>query len=142
MRVIIKGDFTGHPFRGNQWTSKGGLWKVFEKKTHMPMYDNMLANPKYFREQKGMVFKIETMTPDEYMAECAKGQHSTIMQEERTIDRNKVDKYAKLMQSGEKFPMPVIEHGKYGMIQEGRHRALAAKQIGVKNIPVMVVRWL
>ncbi len=46
---------------------------------------------------------------------------------------------ANLMRGGEKMPVPWLEYDKAGKIigQEGRNRALAAKELGIKEIPVV-----
>lgn len=125
--------------------------------THMPTYDDMIKDPKYFREKKHKIFKIVHMSPNEYIERAAKGFGTHTKHVKKIIDnyyleksqsRRLIDEYSKKMQHGEKFPMPVLDHSsRYGFSgekekrfsQDGLHRAIAAKNIGTKKIPVMVV---
>lgn len=119
--------------------------------THMPSYDDMMKKPDYFREAKKKKFKIVQMSPEEYLDKVADG-FSVYGGYDRAaalnVTQKLVDEYAEKMEKGEKFPMVVLDHtsargfdGKKekAFTQEGRHRAFAAKKIGVKKIPVMVV---
>lgn len=54
---------------------------------------------------------------------------------------NKVEQYAKDMAKGDRFPLPFLDFsGSFGpFAQEGLHRAFAAKDLGMPEIPVMMV---
>jgi hypothetical protein len=59
-----------------------------------------------------------------------------------SAEAERVEEYAESMESGEKFPMPHIVMNDEGQVvneQEGRHRALAALEAGVQELPVRVV---
>lgn len=80
---------------------------------------------------------IAEMSPDEYMERCSKEIFKNPIEDtydgmDRKSDTNK---YAEMMKSGTKFDMPYLDTLNKG--QEGRHRALAAKQNGIKTIPVL-----
>lgn len=106
--------------------------------TDMPYYDNLLKNPDYYRREKGLIGEIVRISPELYFALCAvmrekknlKGELSMIVPE-------LVDKYAKEMRAGTKFPIPVLELLRNE--QEGRQRVAAAQKIGLKEIPVLLV---
>lgn len=114
----------------------------------MPIYDNMMDNPDYFREKKGRIFRIAYMTPEEYLHKCY-DMHSTLSQRAgrkmysyedyiaSMVIPRLADEYAEKMKKGEKFPMPVIDYARNE--QEGRHRAVAAQKINCGKIPVMEV---
>jgi hypothetical protein len=121
-----------------------GVSKYFGKKTDMPMYDEILENLKwgkaYWRRSKGKDINIVNMSPDEYMGHAHKIRNNpkhSLLDEYKRVDKGDVNKYAGDMQKGDKFPIPVLDH--VGATQEGSHRAMAAKQLGEKSIPVVVV---
>jgi hypothetical protein len=117
-------------------TTSGVTPGFTRQKTEMPTLDNMLENPDYFREQKGLEFDIVEMTPTEYFEKI--GREKT----NNSIEWPTVEKYTEKMRNGEEFPMGTIElHG--GRIsQEGQHRALAAERAFGKDtkMPVMVIK--
>ena len=85
---------------------------------------------------------IAEMTPDEYLLLCGKYGWKNRFTDVDTIyntsgtNKELVQEYAERMKNGEKAPMPVINVKNMG--QEGRHRAFAAKFIGLKTIPVLI----
>ena len=119
--------------------------------TDMPNYDNMLQNPEYFRKNKGKVFEIVYMSPDEYISkitsgfyqkESTKKYYKTFSEFKKYMDEHRLDqeKIQEYLKSQRKFPMPVIEYkGGQMMDQEGHHRAVVAKLKGINEIPVMIV---
>lgn len=80
---------------------------------------------------------IASMSPDEYMDRCSKQIFSSPIEDTHDGMENKdnVHKYAELMKNGTKFDMPYLDTLNHG--QEGRHRAMAAKELGIKEIPVL-----
>jgi hypothetical protein len=58
-------------------------------------------------------------------------------EEKRIIFNPHVEQYFKRAKQGEKMPIPVIDVVHH--TQEGRHRAMVAKQLGLKKIPVLFV---
>lgn len=114
-----------------------------DKKTGMPTYDDMMADPDYFARAKRRKHGIVMMSPDEYINKAVEGfkksdPDATTESVIRTRDPDLVNEYAKQMQAGAKFPTIMLDYS-IGFSQEGLHRALAAKQIGLDEIPVMVV---
>lgn len=106
--------------------------------TDMPYYDNLLKNPDYYKRAKGLIGEIVRISPELYFALCA------VMREEKSLKGELsalvpeyIDKYAKAMRAGDKFPIPVLELLKNQ--QEGRQRVAAAQKIGLKEIPVLLV---
>ena len=111
----------------------------------------------YFKEVKGYDSKIELMSPDEYINKCVQGFYEreasdkTFDQYKEEIidfrrmsvdekDVNLIEKYKQMWINGQNPPMLYIEYGNnnfYG--QEGMHRALAAKDLGIKLIPVLII---
>jgi len=106
--------------------------------TDMPYYDNLLKNPEYYRREKGLIGEIVRISPEVYFSLCA------VMREEKNLKGELsalvpeyIDKYAKAMRAGDKFPIPVLELLRNE--QEGRQRVAAAQKIGMKKIPVLLV---
>ena len=105
--------------------------------TGMPTFNELMENPDYFRDAKDMVGEVVTMSPDKYLTKAAEVLGVTPEESNFAIDPKRVKKYADAMRKGAKFPIAVLEYGKGN--QEGRHRALAAKEVGI-DIPVLEVR--
>lgn len=109
---------------------------AFTDKTTIPNIDDVIANPGYFRKQKNIAVRDEQMSPDEYLDLISKGFNSTRDSIESGADQKTVDEYAEAMRRGDKFPMLSIDRAGGEFKQEGRHRALAAKKAGIKQVPV------
>ena len=108
------------------------------KKTDLPYYDNMLKDPEYYKRAKGVVGKIEWMSPKSYLAKVAKLLGTTPSRTLIWVDPILAERYAGQMEAGDVFPIPVINYDLSE--QEGRHRAWAAHYLKAKEIPVLVVR--
>lgn len=107
-----------------------------------PILDNMLENPDYFRKNKGTVFEIKLVSPDDYFRLAAdvrrdRGRTSSARRERAAVDDELARKHADKMASGDKYPLPYLDYD-YGN-QEGRHRARALEMLGAQWMPVMIV---
>ena len=106
----------------------------------------MLQNPDYYRQSRGIVSRIETMSPSEYIARVQKDAFPTFSEAEIRRQRNesgKVDEMVKAMESGTEFGLPYIRYDAPGSkvaVQEGLHRAMAAERLGVNEIPVAIFK--
>jgi hypothetical protein len=126
-----------------------------ESKTDMPTYDDWLKGGEgareYVRKNKGKEFDVESMSPFKYIYEAMKNRSSRdlaldkfrkynrgLSGEKERLDPALIEKYKKMMREGVKFSMPVIDFTTKN--QEGAHRVFAAKELGEKNIPVMLIR--
>lgn len=119
----------------------------------VPMIANMKENPDYFREEKGQTMEVVYMSPDEYIAKCIEifdgpttdeitGQRmkSTINAEyEEYGGDNKVENIANAIKGGLTYEAPWLEYGPNYGAQEGLHRALAARKLGLESIPVIIL---
>jgi len=108
--------------------------------TDMPFIDNMLKDPgrrDYFRREKGYEYHQRTMTPQEYLDISASGGKGT--GPDAGVHGAKVADYAARMRQGESFPTLVLDWSSGRLSQEGRHRALAAIEAGVDEVPVVEV---
>ena len=119
--------------------------------TGMPMYDEILKNWKWGKEywrkpHKNKDISLRHITPDEYMEASFKtrpnyedtNKLTGLLSEYSRLDQKLIDKYATKMKSGTKYDIPVIDLS-VSKGQEGAHRAMAAKQLGEKTIPVIWV---
>ena len=85
------------------------------------------------------------MSPKEYIERCAYDifEGATIESTIKGAEEDNVRKYTAKMKSGDRFPLPYLNYKSKG--QEGRHRALAAYNLGIEKIPVLVIgadaRW-
>lgn len=109
----------------------------FTDKTDLPYYDAMLKNPELYRREKGKTFEIRWVSPDEYLQMSAKAKGVSVEDDRRFSEDTLIHEYATAMRRGDKFPMLMVEAGR--QLQEGKHRALAAKEAGINKIPVMIV---
>ena len=56
----------------------------------------------------------------------------------RSENREQIEKLKKVIASEEQMHLPVLDFSR-GFTQEGLHRAIAAKELGLKTIPVLYV---
>lgn len=79
---------------------------------------------------------IAEMSPDEYLDRIAFEIFHTTRERAINCDYSNVKEYAKMMANGVKFDMGYLDYEDGG--QEGRHRAMAAKLLGIDKIPVYI----
>lgn len=86
----------------------------------------------------GYEAKIENLTPDEYLRACAKQKGQTV---EQLIEDRKDKNYTNLVKElgKSKTINNSIWLDQSSLQQEGIHRAMALKKLGVKTIPTLVV---
>ena len=108
--------------------------------TDIPFYDKLLKNGKGLeRGNIEVVAHIEYMSPDEYFIYCANLNDCTVKDELKFIDENNIQELQKVIET-EKLPIGFLNMTR--KIQEGRHRALLAKRLGIESIPVLVVKTI
>lgn len=114
---------------------------VFKSITNIPDFDKLRDGkydelpPKY----SNMSAEVVNMSPEQYFNYCAKIQGTTYEQQLSYLRKEVVDKLIGLMDGGVKIDMPYLNFVKGGASQEGRHRAKAAMDLGIKSIPVLVI---
>lgn len=115
------------------------VWRYFNKKTNMPFYDGIYANPGYHKGAKKLEAEIVIMTPAKYYQEGGKLHKQTPFSQENMVDLQHVDNIIKsIKETGSKMNLPMLDY--VYMTQEGRHRAKIAMKLGLKEIPVLVVK--
>ena len=104
-----------------------------------PNQMDMMKDPEYMSKKKGMVGKIQWMSPEQYIRACKLGFKS--IGEPGEVERGRspelIQSYAHDMKKGDKFPMLELDY-RGGFGQEGLHRAMAAQAAGVDKVPVFV----
>lgn len=113
--------------------------------TEMPFYDDLLKADDdmkaYFKREKGLVWELKNMSPDEYIDAVVKGFSSTKERLMSGRDTDKIKDFAEQMKSGKKFPILTLDYSKGKRVsQEGVHRALAAKEANVSTVPVLIIK--
>lgn len=128
--------------------------KIFEVTSTIEMFDEddysslpsyllrYFDNPEYFNREKNIFIHKILMTPDDYisMAERALSRawgNETPKHSRQLTGKQNIDRLVDLAKSGVKFPMPFISVS--DNLQDGLHRAEAAKSLGIPKIPVLVV---
>ena len=111
--------------------------------TEMPDYDDLIKSidseykADYFRQQKGKEAKMVDMSPDEYLQAVDHSFEHGVMS--GVVDK-KVQLYIKKLKAGETFPALTLDYSRGNYLdQEGRHRSLAAKAVGINSVPVLIV---
>lgn len=140
----------GHPTKSRSPSHKRSPILPFDLSLESmpPVYQQMRDNRSYYEVRKGVAFKIAMISPDDYLDAIHLGfKVRSGMDESKIFSHERVNEYAQQMQAGDKFPLPTLEYKwRYGFSgnpyvgfsQEGHHRALAAKQIGLGLIPVFI----
>ena len=114
---------------------------VFKNVTNIPDYDKLMSG-KYNElpdKYSNMVAEVVNMSPEQYFKYCAEIQKTTYDEQFSYLRKEVVDKIIGLMDNGVKMDMPYLNFVKGGTSQEGRHRAKAAMDMGIKSIPVLVI---
>lgn len=104
-------------------------------------WQDYIKDPAYALK-KNRPIQLVQMTPDQYIEEVAKGfsAYGKKVTPQDLINQRTNDNMRnimKAMEAGDKFPTPFIEYPKGQSIsQEGLHRAVAAKNLGIEKMPV------
>ncbi len=101
--------------------------------TGVPYTNELLA--------KGKAFVVE-MSPKQYLQECAYKIFDSTYEQQILVgqadNEGVTQKLVGLMQNGTKMYTPYLNYR--DKQQEGRHRAIAAMEMGIDRIPVVIVR--
>ena len=120
---------------------------------------NGMTRREYYEKVKGITGKVVFISPDEYLERATRGQweamrpnqrsdwknyddFKTYVVEKQRISEDKIKALQDKLKKGERWNIPSLEYDKEtGKLrsQEGYHRAILAKRMGIKQIPVMEV---
>lgn len=99
-------------------------------------YYGGLKHPIYHLIEKRVRHELRYVSPEGYIKAIAKGFGLSYKDATRAVNWDVVKEYAQDMRNGDKFPIGFYSDGNGS--QEGRHRALAAMELGCNEIPVVV----
>ncbi len=133
-----------------KWRKEGGADMAAMRKAYkgeykgfdMGKYTNSYQGDVLEGKVKGKTATIVEMSPDEYIERTYRQIFKKPTEKSKSFaniaeTKKNISKYAKAMKDGEKFPLPYLDYTTAG--QEGRHRALAAKEAGIEKIPVVII---
>lgn len=119
--------------------------QIFDDKTHISFYDQLLTNPDYMEKEENLKGHIKMMSPREYYEECATKIFNTSVNgllkgRQRDIESNEEIKEIIVKYKRQVF-LPVINYAQKE--QEGLHRMLVAAELFSwdDKFPVLVVEW-
>lgn len=102
-----------------------------------PIKDSVDGKRGYFFFQKGLDTEIVMMSPDEYLKTVREGFGTSTDEGLTESSRNKILDGIK---KGNKIDMPYLDYRGGKFSQEGRNRAVLAKELGEEKIPVLIAR--
>jgi hypothetical protein len=111
----------------------------FKTVSSIPDYDNVLfgKNNELPKKYEFWDAEIKWMSKDEYLVECSRLQNTSYSDQFKYIVDWKVQQIMEKMKDGVKFGMPYLNYVENE--QEGRHRVVAADNLGQKLIPILVL---
>ena len=109
-------------------------------------YKTPKQSRQYYEKVKGERAHIEYMSPDNYFKKVDEGFKSRTPMNKRHEMMPQIPEHyrnpdlLKAAKRGDKFSMPFIEYNEGEFAdQEGRHRATMAKDLGVEEMPVVII---
>lgn len=123
-----------------EWNKTRHPFKVANKEDNFTGFSTMMrsAYDADLAEGKGFIAR---MSPDEYLQRISYDIFETTVEHATVVEFSNVQQYAQMMADGVKMDMGYINyevHGSGRFGQEGRHRAMAAKLLGIDEIPVYI----
>lgn len=159
MDIIAQRNRYARPYEPGEWDKYVDTGSGKDRPTGMEFYDTMLNKEKtapyynhetgkhetlsmkdYYRKSKGRNYELVLMSPEEYFQESNKMHGGRMTDEEYKnayLNSELVDRYEAMTRGGSKMPLPFIDYKDKS--QEGRHRSMVAKRIGLKEYPVLKV---
>lgn len=119
--------------------NEGNSYGFFKTVSSIPDYDKVLfgKNNELPKKYEFWDAEIKWMSKDEYLVECSRLQNTSYSDQFKYIVDWKVQQIMEKMKDGVKFGMPYLNYVENE--QEGRHRVVAADNLGQKLIPILVL---
>ena len=105
--------------------------------TDIIFYDSLLKGKEKYWKEKKLTHEIVEMKPDEYIEKCTVVNGCSVDEVLSMVYKPRVEEMLKVIKVN-KFPLMFIDYSSNG--QEGRHRAVVAKELGLQLIPVMIIK--
>lgn len=144
-----KGQKPRDPFAQVHSQVKEGHGESYQYDVIGQFYPEREIAREYQQKHKGREAHIEYMSPDDYFKKidqdinkfkANEGLYAIDGGPPYEATHEQVKKYKAAAMRGDKFAMPWIDYKKGEWTgQEGRHRALMAKELGVEKMPVVIV---
>lgn len=111
----------------------------FKDRAGIPDYDAILFGKRGELPEKyaDWVAEIEWMSKEDYYRECARLQNTGYNDQFKYLIPDKVKKIEANMAKGIKYDLPYLNY--VDGSQEGRHRVMAASNLGQERIPVLIL---
>lgn len=111
----------------------------FKDKSNIPDYDAILfgLNNRLPKKYDKWVGEIKFMSGEEYFRECAKIAGTDVYSQKEPLLIGNINKIEYNMSRGIKYDIPYLNYVE--KTQEGRHRVIAASNLGQAKIPVLVL---
>jgi len=99
------------------------------------------------REPGQCIAELEWMSPNEFLSKVPHPATTLIpasLAEEKYFDKGSIKYITESILSGKKLDPLILDYSDmyHGYpTHEGRHRAYVAKKLGIKKLPVLVIRW-
>ena len=104
--------------------------------TDVPFYDKLLRNKEGYEGKVKVKAELVYMTPDEYLNICCELQDDDMEGLYKMISKINLEELREYNKEN-KLPLPFLNM--YRRSQEGRHRAVLAKENGITDFPVLII---
>lgn len=113
--------------------------RAFSLKTGIPMYDSLIDGITN-TQTENLQGEIRWISPKEFLTKCADDVNMSLDDYVfEIIDDTKYQDCLDKRKSGDKAPLPYLKLVNDTLEHEGRHRAMVAKDLGDKYIPILVI---
>ena len=146
--AVVKGQVIDEQVAIRAHRDSKQLPEVFNKTSGIPDYDSFYNPTKDFGEYNNVIKETVEMSPQDYIDKTIKGFESQGYKVDDVLTRTEERKLKKLREhisGGGTLNHPTLRYnytkgGEDTFGQEGWHRAIIAKEMGIEKIPVSIIR--